>query len=93
MQCRSCGAEIAENALICYRCGTATIEAKYQPAVRRGGSSTSLIVTVLALALLIVLALYMGRIPTGETPRAFSYGVVALGVLVVVARAYLRRRR
>ena len=32
MQCRNCGAEIADKALICYRCGTATTEAKYQPA-------------------------------------------------------------
>ena len=32
MQCRSCGAEIADKALICYKCGTATTEAKYQPA-------------------------------------------------------------
>ena len=27
MQCRNCGAEIADKALICYRCGTATTEA------------------------------------------------------------------
>ena len=31
MQCRNCGTEIADKALICYRCGTATTEAKYQP--------------------------------------------------------------
>ena len=32
MQCRNCGTEIADKALICYRCGTATTEARYQPA-------------------------------------------------------------
>ena len=31
MQCRNCGTEIADKALICYRCGTATTEAKYKP--------------------------------------------------------------
>ena len=31
MQCRNCGIEIADKALICYRCGTATTEAKYKP--------------------------------------------------------------
>jgi hypothetical protein len=31
MQCRQCGTEIADKALICYRCGTATAEAKYKP--------------------------------------------------------------
>ena len=32
MQCRNCGTEIADKALICYRCGTATTEAKFKPA-------------------------------------------------------------
>jgi len=30
--CRHCGIEIADKALICYRCGTATTEAKFKPA-------------------------------------------------------------
>ena len=68
MQCRNCGAEIAEKALICYRCGTATTEAKYQPARLPGRSSRSsrsllsrtLLVTVVIIALLVLLALYFG---------------------------------
>lgn len=32
MKCRQCGIDIADKALICYKCGTATTEAKYQPA-------------------------------------------------------------
>ena len=62
MQCRSCGTEIAEKALICYRCGTATTEAKYQPAPlpRKGGSSSrTLIAIVLVIAVLVLLALYV----------------------------------
>jgi hypothetical protein len=31
MKCRSCGAEIAANALICYKCGSATEEPKIKP--------------------------------------------------------------
>lgn len=31
MLCRNCGTDIADKALICYRCGTATVEAKYKP--------------------------------------------------------------
>ena len=30
MRCRQCGTEIADKALICYRCGTATTEAKFK---------------------------------------------------------------
>jgi hypothetical protein len=37
MKCRSCGAEIAANALICYKCGTATTEPKIKPPSRRSG--------------------------------------------------------
>ncbi|MFN8062776.1 MAG: hypothetical protein U0Q12_26735 [Vicinamibacterales bacterium] len=31
MECKSCGTEIAEKALICYRCGAATFEAVRRP--------------------------------------------------------------
>jgi uncharacterized membrane protein YvbJ len=94
MQCRNCGAEIADKALICYRCGTATTDAKYQPAAPRARrSSSSLVVSTIALALLVVLALYMGRTPSGDTPRLVTWIAVALAVVLVAVRAYLRRRR
>jgi len=39
MKCRSCGTEIAANALVCYKCGTATEEPKIKPpAAKRGGN-------------------------------------------------------
>ena len=61
MQCRNCGAEIADKALICYRCGTATTEARYQPAlIGRRSSSTMLRTIVLVLVILAaVLAAYL----------------------------------
>jgi len=31
MQCRNCGVEIADKALICYRCGNATTEPRIKP--------------------------------------------------------------
>jgi len=56
MQCRNCGTEIADKALICYRCGTATTEAKYKPhtPARTGSSSMILIVTLIVLLLVIL---------------------------------------
>ena len=61
MQCRQCGTEIADKALICYRCGTATTEAKYKAAVparrRRGPGAT--IALILVVLLIILLALYL----------------------------------
>lgn len=35
MTCRSCGAEIAANALICYKCGAATAEPRITPPAAR----------------------------------------------------------
>jgi hypothetical protein len=62
MQCRHCGAEIADKALICYKCGTATTEAKYQPApLPRAGSSSSraLVLVVIAIAIACMVAYYL----------------------------------
>jgi uncharacterized membrane protein YvbJ len=94
MQCRNCGAEIADKALICYRCGTATTEAKYRPAtVARGSSRSSLVATVIALALIAVLFVVIGRVATGETSAYVRYAAVTLAIVVVALRAYARRRR
>ena len=54
MKCRQCGTEIAANALICYKCGTATTEPRIQPPAsrpRRGrGMIAGFILLGLALA-------------------------------------------
>jgi len=59
MQCRSCGTDIADKALICYRCGTATVEAKHKPyELPTAPSRVPLVLgTTIALALL-ALVLY-----------------------------------
>jgi hypothetical protein len=60
MQCRSCGTEIADKALICYRCGTATTEAKFKPpAAARRLSARTVIIAVIVIALLVLLALFL----------------------------------
>jgi hypothetical protein len=59
MLCRNCGTEIADKALICYRCGTATTEAKYQPYVAPPRRTSTIVIAVLALALLVLLAYFL----------------------------------
>ena len=51
MKCRSCGAEIAANALICYKCGTATTEPRIQPPSARQGRSRGMIAGLILLGL------------------------------------------
>ena len=94
MLCRNCRTEIAEKALICYRCGTATTEPKVKPppAARHRSSSASVVASTLALALFVLLALYMGRIGGDGIPRLISVAPVAIALVVVVLRAYARRR-
>jgi len=94
MNCRNCGAEIADKALICYRCGTATTEAKYQPVtLSTTRSRSSLVATVIALALIAVLFVVMGRVATGETSDYLRYAAVVIAVAIVALRAFARRRR
>jgi len=98
MKCRQCGTEIADKALICYRCGAATTDPVYKPPPgdarrrRSRGSPGSMAATVLALGLLVLLALYMGRVSTGGAPRLVTWIAVAVAVIVVALRAYARRR-
>jgi len=94
MQCRNCGAEIAEKALICYRCGTATTDAKYAPApLPRTGSRASLVATVVALVLIVGVGLAIGRASDiSSTSRGTIWAITAVAVVIVALRAYARRR-
>ena len=93
MKCRECGTDIADKALICFRCGTATAEAKFNaPPARRALSGPMLLASVTALALLVVLGMYMGQMTSGAAPRAVGYVAIAFAAAVVVLRAIARRR-
>ena len=90
MICRSCGIEIADKALICYRCGTATSEAKFKPAAAKRRSSSPLVASVIALVLVLMAALYIERTVAGETPRLVAWVAVAAavaGVAILALRA------
>jgi len=91
MKCRQCGTEIADKALICYRCGTATTEAKFKPAAPRR-SSTPLVISVLVIAVLALAAIVIDRTTTAGAPRLATWIAVAVAVVIVSARAFLRRR-
>jgi hypothetical protein len=51
MTCRSCGTEIAANALICYKCGTATSEPKIPPPSARPRRSRATLAGLILLGL------------------------------------------
>jgi hypothetical protein len=93
MQCRQCGTEIADKALICYRCGVATTEPVFAPPARvRGRSKATLVTSLMALALLVLAALFLTRTSPDGTPRLVTWVVAGVAVAIVVLRAYARRR-
>jgi hypothetical protein len=94
MKCRNCGIEIADKAIVCYRCGTATTEAKFKaPPARRRQSSADLLINILAVVLLAVSALYMTWFTTAGGPDALRWVLIILAAVVVGYRLYSRRTR
>src|SRR5882672_1295307 len=92
MICRKCGTEIADKALVCYRCGTATTEAKFKPAAQpRAAQRTVFIVVMIAIALIALTTAYV-EFSRGAQTGAVSGMAVAAALLIVVVRAVARRR-
>ncbi|HKT81735.1 MAG TPA: zinc ribbon domain-containing protein [Vicinamibacterales bacterium] len=102
MKCRNCGTEIADKALICYRCGTATTEAKYKPvpiAARRRSWWLPLAVLVFVLLLLWEGAVRLLNSPAGTVvipdpmPMLRWIALVVIAVVIAAVRLRALRRR
>jgi zinc ribbon protein len=57
MKCRECGTEIADKALICFRCGASVTEAVHKPYVKP--RTTRPIITGIILVILALLGLLL----------------------------------
>ena len=93
MQCRKCGTEIAEKAIVCYRCGTATTDPVRAPAELRRKRNPLL--SFAAAALLLLLALYMGQASrTASNPEQWqTIAGILVGVALLLVILRLIRRR
>ena len=89
MICRHCKTEIADKALVCYRCGHATFDAKVRPG--QTPKRRSSIPVVAALLVLILAALFMSQAANGEAPRFISWIVAGLAAIVLVWQFWRRR--
>ncbi len=93
MQCRHCGTEIADKAIVCYRCGAATTDPVRRPVpIRRQRSP---LFALLALLALLLIALYQGyAYRTAANPEPLQlYAGIAAGIAVVILFVRLMRRR
>jgi hypothetical protein len=95
MICRHCGTEIADKAIVCYRCGAGTTDPVRRPAVvrpRRGR-----LLSLVALVLLVLFALYLGQAGRiAPVPLSPGYDIaagicVAIAMIVVIVRIARRR--
>lgn len=92
MQCRNCGTEIADKAIVCYRCGAATTDPvrKAVPVQPRRGPLLSLV----AAAILALLALYVGYMSrTAADPdrwQTIAGALAGAAVMVIVLRMVRR---
>jgi len=94
MQCRSCGTEIADKAIVCYRCGAATTDPVRKPAAIRPRRRPLL--PLVAVVLLVVMAGYLGQSSrTAANPDELQLlaGLCAGGAIVVLLLTIQRRRR
>jgi hypothetical protein len=91
MTCSNCGTEIADKAIVCYRCGQPTVAARLKPAAlpSRGRS----IIVTLAFVVLMLAGLFMGQAGTEELPPVVSWAVSVLAAVIVVWRVAVRRQQ
>ena len=92
MQCRHCGTEIADKAIICYRCGAATTDPVRRPApIGRAGTGPS---PLSGIAILVVaLILFAFAKPSGYPQYMDAAAVVLALVGALVLGTRLVRRR
>ena len=91
MRCRNCGTEIADKAIICYRCGAGTTDPVRKPAPLRPAPRVPL--AAIALPLLLVLPLLFFAQSSGHprTMTAIALGLAAVSVILMLARVVRRR--
>jgi hypothetical protein len=93
MLCKHCGTEIADKAIVCYRCGVGTTEPVRQPA--RLTPRRSPLLGLVIIVVLVLLALYMGQASrTAADPDWYqtAAGLCVGAALVVLVLRIVRRR-
>jgi hypothetical protein len=93
MLCTHCGTEIADKAIICFRCGAGTTDPVRQPA--RLPQRRSPLLGFVVVAVLLLLALYMGQASrTAADPDTYQTiaGVLAGVALFILILRLVRRR-
>ena len=91
MICTNCGTEIADKAIVCFRCGTPTaIPAELRPTQRPAAPRRSIVIPLIIVVLAAVLALIA---PAGSNLRLLAWAVAGVELVVGVIWPLVRKRR
>ena len=93
MQCRSCGTEIADKAIVCYRCGAGTTDPVRRPVPVAGGRKARPSLLVAILPLLLALSLLVASDRTAHPTAMVTAAAVLAGAGLLLLIARLLRRR
>lgn len=93
MQCRQCGTEIADKAIVCFRCGASTTDpVRKAVTVKRRRSP---LLSAVVIVVLLLIALYLGQASrTAANPELPQLAAgLALGAAIAVLLLRILRRR
>jgi hypothetical protein len=92
MQCRNCGTEIADKAIVCYRCGVGTTDPVRKPvAITPRGGGQSLVAAVLPLLLALAALALANRSGYPREMDIAASVLAVVGVLLLITRLVRRR--
>jgi hypothetical protein len=91
MKCKNCGTEIADKALICYRCGEATTAPRIAPPAEAAGRGPVPVI----IAILVLIAAGVLVLPELDpgTPRIAGWATLVLVTVLSVWKLRPRPRR
>lgn len=93
MLCHHCGMDIANKALICFRCGAATSERVREPVPAPNRSALRRVWIPIGLAggLALMVAFFMMQLSGGEPPARFVWAMLAAAAGLLAWRLRLTR--
>jgi hypothetical protein len=92
MICRHCGTEIADKAIVCFRCGAGTTDPVRRPAAVRPRRGRAL--PLVAMVVLVLLALFLGQAGGTVVPDNYRLGAafaIVMAIVVLAVRTFRRR--
>lgn len=93
MKCKHCGTEIADKAIVCYRCGQGTTDPVRKPVAITPRRSPLIPLSIIAVLVLVsVYMVYVSRTAANPEYPQLAAGLALGAAVAVLLRTVLRRR-